>query len=406
MTSRETQKLHQTLNAAFQKQLDSEHPTGQNNESHYATSHVQSILGSPLFHKSPLQRQMEYLGRPQDREVPENLSRWLERPLEQFEHAVSDGTASLEMARLCLAIQFKKKSVEMARLCLANQPTQDSSPPTSIGAVPAFTNTMLTPGTGKVILNWLWSSGLERSGGHLKDLEFIGLLTCVLVIEQRYEPIYQWLCRLQAENISHEPTGNKEQDATQAYIIFQLVHAEADHGAGLDAAMVHFLQYFERYSNPSQRRRIFYPAGKQLSFAFANPPKHKEPWSKTMDSFVKSTPDWTHGPFIVAWQDVYHPKDPRPDKSMQYLQSLSANQVAKLNKSSRNRLIQMALKTADIYLARNDEARATKVMQLVHTHFGGSLGVMDAPPSTSSPTPSMDGEEADNLKLLEGLAVT
>ena len=391
MSPRDSQKLLGLLNASFQRHLDAEHPTGLEGKGHYARSHIQSILGSPLFGSKLLRRRGSRVNQLRDEGISlGGMQYWMKEPLRAFQKSVSNGTASLETAKLCLEMHWKN--------CLTFA--------TSTTEV-----TIDTGGAGSAILNWLWSSGMERSGEYLHDLRLIRLLTIFLVIEQRYDVIYNWFHRLQNRVTQSGTENQKQNQMAQAHLLLQLVKSESEDGAGLGAAMVHFEQYFDRIPKEHLRERAmtFRPAGTFLSFALTDPGKADTIPKEIFQPFVDATKGWANGSMSLAHaiQHVYRPENPQPGVALHFLQELRAEKLEKFGASARHRLILMSLKTAELLLASDQRSEATWVMRFLQTNYGEEVGSLSDATPQSSPTTktTLPQEEQTNLRLLESLAV-
>ena len=389
MSRRESQKLLQSLSFSFQKRLDGEYPFRLDDTSHHANTHIQSILSSPLLGSTPRRCRTLSLDQLRDRNVSmRGLRYWIHQPLDAFQHGVSSGTASIETGKLCLELQLKK--------CLAF-------------SVSELGGEIDTEGTGSVMLSWLWSSGMEESGQHVQDLRFISLLTIFLVIEQRYDVIFNWFsqCRNYGRDLADE--ASQRNHMAQANLLVQLVRSETAYGAGLAAAMVHFTQYFRRKTidSISVSRKIYDPAGSFLAHELADPGRAEVVPEDILWSFTTTTRGWVDNSSLAnVILHVYHPEKPRPDIALRFLQQLTTEKLESFSSSHRRRLIRTSLKTAELLLASNQKIGAHWIMHFIQTNFAEEVGArVSATQATRSEEKSRVEEEATHLRLLETLGV-
>ena len=389
MTPRESRKLLALLQASFQRRLDAQHPAGLENTSHSTASHIQSILGNPLFGLNSSRRRISSVKPSQavDRSL-NGLHYWMKQPLDAFLKGVSNGTASLETAKLCLEIQLRN--------CLF----PSASMPGGVTD---------TTGAGSAVLNWLWSSGMQESGFYLKDVEVIRLLTVFLVIEQRYDIVYDWFLQLQNQDPAFAAKLSKKSQTTQPNLLLGLIQSETQYGAGLGAAMVHFTQYFQRKMTDSfwANRKVYGPAGSFLAHGLAEPGKAEAVPKDILLSFTATTRGWAESSSLAsAILYVYRPENPRPQIALYYLQQLSMEKLETLSGSRRSRLILMSLRTVELLLSSNQRTGADWIMNFIQTNFAEEVGTVTASrqrESTGMKSPVKD--EANSLQLLETLGV-
>ncbi len=389
MTPRDSRKLLALLQASFQKRLDTQHPLGLEDTSHSPTSHIQSVLGNPLFGLTFSRRRLSSLKLSRSGENSlTQLQYWMKQPLDAFRRGVSNGTASLETAKLCLEIQLRN--------CISSS---SSSP----GGV------MDTTGAGSAVLNWLWSSGMQESRLYLKDLEFIRLLTVFLVVEQRYDAIYNWFLQLQDQDPSTADKSCRKSQSTQANLLLGLVHSETRYGAGLGAAMVHFTQYFQRRSTAcfSASHKIYEPAGKFLAHRLADSGKAEAVPQDILSSFTATTRGWADSTSLAnAILHIYRYENPRPHMAIHYLQQLSVERLGHLPASHRARIVMMSLKTVGLLLSSNQRRTADWITAFIRTHFAEEIGAGSASRQRrNADTKATVEDEANSLQALEVLAV-
>lgn len=268
---------------------------------------------------------------------------------------------------------------------------------------------METTGAGSAVLNWLWSSGLQESRLYLKDVEFTRLLTVFLVVEQRYDIIYDWFLQLQNLEPNFADQSCRKSQSTQANLLLGLIRSETCYGAGLGAAMVHFTQYFERRPTACfwASHKTYEPAGKFLAHRLADPGKAESVPQDILSTFTATTGGWAESSSLAhAILHVYRHNNPRPHIALQYLQQLSVEKLGHMSAPCRSRLVMMSLKTVELLLSSKQRTSADWILRFVQTHFGKDVGAVSAPGQrrlTESTTTFED--EATSLEALETLAV-
>lgn len=235
---------------------------------------------------------------------------------------------------------------------------------------------MDTEGAGTTVLNWLWSSGMQESGLYLKDIDLIRLLTVFLVVEERYDVIFDWFGRLQGQDPDCADRLGKKDQITQPKLLLGLIQSETRYGAGLGAAMVHFTQYIQRKttSNFSVSRRVYGPAGSFLAHGLADPGKAEAIPKDILSSFAATAPAWAGNTSLAnAILHVFRSENARPQVALHYLQQLPLEKLESLSASRRSRLILVSLKTAELLLSSNLKSSADWVMNFIQRHFAEEI---------------------------------
>ena len=201
LNARDSRHLLSLLNTSFTEALDKQHPkVSSEGRKNTTDQHLHSILSSPIFGpESPANRSPSNHSPPSKkhaRTTATQLSKsathepfesnsianaMIEANLKSFRHEILIGRADLAKAIVCL-----RRSID----CLMFTRKKYGS-----HAVDGFGK----HGMASMMLNWLWSSGLEKSDEFLLHNGFLPLLSPFLVAEGRVEEAMQWFWRLGAK---------------------------------------------------------------------------------------------------------------------------------------------------------------------------------------------------------------
>ena len=357
--------------------------TGRN----YTKDHLRSVLTNPLLRTKPA-----HVNKSPRRSGPNSsggLRGWMEDPLDTFKEEASRGTASLASAKLCLD--------GLKRRCLR-----------SAVASPAIAMAESQPSL--IMLNWLWSSGFEETGTFFKHAEFLDLLTIYLVVEQRYEVIHRWLEKLGEQNSSGAFTDviGQEREQSQSRLLYLLVRAECQYGAGLAGAMIHFIQNHGHTVKAGNKTKlpIFVGAGLHLSkvLARSGSAEHLPPeiYTQFMNAAEKCL---GYNSPVLAWLNAYHPSHPSADAGFHYLSTLTREKVSGYDRRTRNRLVKLAIRVAKLYIQQGDHARACSIMEVTQTHFQREVGADSKAPVVEGSS-QVNSDAEDDLHALERLSMT
>ena len=204
MSPRDSRHLLSLLKTSFTEALDKEHPKVSSEGRNSTDEHVHSILSSPIFGPKP----SEDIGRPNHpppskRHTPamatESSKSTIHGPLESisianamiefnvksFRNSILTGRADLSRATACL-----RDATSCTRFIHKKYGSQ---------ALEGFGK----HGMASMMMNWLWSSGLENSDEVLLDPKFLLFLSPFLVAEGRFKEAMEWFQRLGAKANLH-----------------------------------------------------------------------------------------------------------------------------------------------------------------------------------------------------------
>lgn len=216
MTPQESQRLLALLNTSFKQQLDQHRPS---NLEEHAGLHLHSILTNALFAAGPRSsHEATALSIPRGRSDKSTglVREFVKRPMDILKERISAGTATFQIARLCLQAE--------TRNCLASSAA-------TVG------DAMRASNATSIIMDWLWASHAETLGTILEQSHFFRLLLGFLIAEKRHDRVWSWLQILQS-NIDTAPTPHSRNSIGRTYnrLLLTFVKSEVSLGDGLDAA--------------------------------------------------------------------------------------------------------------------------------------------------------------------------
>ena len=398
MTARDSQQLLQLLNASFKQQLDRKHPAALSITEDHTDHHLQSILTNPLFNtKSRTRDTSTDKGQRIGQSLGQlHLQDHMKQPMDVFKKRVSEGTANLQTAKLCLGLQNKA--------CMAR-------------SAATRREAMRTSGAASTILQWLWSSGLEDKGLFLDDRLFISLLMPFVVAEGQQSRISRWLQR------SHRFGGNQLSsisglDRDRIHGLFaKLVGEEIHIGDGLESAINLFLRTVAdlRSSGLSGKATggLAIPTAWLLIAEIIRLPKSKGPQPTLLNAFLKTTREITSSARAVlnATLCVYIQERPDPQPVVDLFHNISAKAIKYTGASRRAQVVRLGLRAAELLLQDGRQEQAFSIMKHLQTNFAWELGspqvsqVATPVRPYKSPGPRDLRDEDVTLTLLDTLPV-
>ncbi|OHE98164.1 hypothetical protein CORC01_06532 [Colletotrichum orchidophilum] len=301
LSSRESQKLLNVLKASFRKNLDKEHgyapeigdlsAAKATSSTHSSSSrdthrrptdqHLRSILSNPLF-KSGAQLSSVPSATPRD-------------PMDVFDDAVSRGMMTRKAATGCL------KTKRMQILQSSALSVQDS---------------MMASTAGLRVVQWLRSSGQERTLDFLGDQNLTRELIPFMVAEGLEEVAWSWADR----TIRGEGPADERGKVVGA-LVAHLVAAKANvEDRNLDTAFSAILRAESTWKAESQLPRILLSPFLVLSWqSTVEAWKRPQPSTPLFDSFVGTANYILHPRLHLAHLDLHHPTNPSHEKALVYL---------------------------------------------------------------------------------------
>lgn len=392
LSPRESQKLLSLLKSSFQKRLDDIHPSSQSRSKTNTEIHLHTILAAPLFNNAS-RRQHAGISKHDHVFPAKGLSRIQQvanSPLTYFGDCVSDGTADYEIAGLCLRHEFRK--------ALAS-PDAD------------LREALKLSGAGKIILDWLRSSGQGGSLQFFRNFRFLKMLIPFVIAEGKESLIWQWLQELKTYDMlrSRSRESHLAIRKMQYHILAQRFGFEMRHGAGLNSA----LEILSQTARP-----ILFLAGHSslddLIGCFIRKLTKLSPspaiTGNSIDSLLHIINDWDTDPkYRRLLVEQYRPGCPNILSALSMLQEYpSENMLTDCNRRRRE-LIFLSFRVAELLLQDgSDEAvsSASWVMTFLQDHFAKEIGFQrQEGQHDSEQNERSKNDEASNLRLLDALSV-
>ncbi|KAI4251106.1 MAG: hypothetical protein LQ352_005055 [Teloschistes flavicans] len=374
---RESQKLLGVLNSSFQRHLDRHYPQGLAGSEQSPDLHIDSLLKSPLFGTSRVQRRSSYPRQDDNIRMDTSHARdmmfALEEPVEYFKHQVSTGSATLASANLALVNQTNKA---LASVYLDPKESMKAS------------------GIGSVMINWLWSSGQYEWLDFLNDQIFVTRLMSFLVVEGQYKPVWRWLQHARNSLAQNNPAQLQGGDALLRknirHLWCTLTKSERRYGQGLQSAMQMFMTSYRsmELSTPAISVRnlqsISARAGQYLVWDFS----HEHPSSPLEDAVIEEfdrfVGKWAYGllgEYYRALIQISHPRQPNTAPALSLLAKIQSSEIHVIRPNQRLFVLRIGLKTVEVLLEQGSFPEAASVMKTLQTEFPSELGLNTESPA-------------------------
>lgn len=353
----------------------------------------------------------------------------IKQVVQTFRKAVAAGTADLTKATLCL-----KNSREIVRVATRQHVVWD-------------TRSLQDLGVGSMMLNWLWSSGLQDTDEILLDQEFIHPLSFFLALEGDVEQLMRWFksLNLRAKSkrnpseVTHQNIDNPmaECEQSQASLPIPVQHARPilhnkgqstmyrkvfasggllrgwvsqnirenqqfilaeivrttlrnDSNGSLDSGLRIFLQTItdpENSNDSYHREFVFQPAAKLIVSHIERGDIEGRVDSSLYDAFTQTADLWSRTSTLIrATLQLYHPVSPSWAFAYYHIQTLAPSIIARMKPSQRERTVRLGLSAAETMLSHDSTLaarKAMKTMSVLEEHFGHELGVLKRSPKTT-----------------------
>ncbi|MCJ1417293.1 hypothetical protein MMC32_003635 [Xylographa parallela] len=410
LNPRDSEKLFKLLSTSFRAQLDQEHGRIGSSKTSAAEVHIQSVLDNPLFSVPPhsgfqskyggLQKSWHDSAR--NTEGAQGLPR---NAVEHFEEHVRSGTASINLAKLCLETCLKSfRDVSARRIDLK-----------------------LSSKVGVLMLQWLWSSGLERNLNFLRDPKFVAAIVPFLVVDGRDRHVYNWLLRLRSELTGTslsilEDDLIRENFRMQSNLVCNLILSEINYGSGLNAAIREFLENVDsanewvdtfpdlRKARPStfDARRILQRAGKYIVRRLVFLQTTSGIDVTGYEKLIRSTESWSlKDSFVRAQLALLHPVAPDPLLFLQYIREEMGNAVHRYPPAQTSQVIKLCLDTSNLLLSQGQHVDAQWVLHFLQETFPHKIGHLEQnlePEASGRHRESTTTKTESGLRELEALA--
>ncbi|MCJ1389115.1 hypothetical protein MMC18_001969 [Xylographa bjoerkii] len=410
LNPRDSQKLLTLLTASFRAHLDQEHGKMGLSKTSATEVHLQSVLDNPLFSvptHSRLNSKHKWLQESAHdaASTPDGFKALHKNTVEHYKEHVGSGTASIGLAKLCLD-SFLKSFRRVS---------------------PGTDNLKLSSEMSATMLQWLWSSGLERSLKFLRDSKFVALIVPCLLIDGRDRHVYNWLSRLRSE-LTGAPLNTLEDDfirdnfRMQANLVHSLIRSRTEYGSGLNDAIKEFLQNVgsaNEWVGTSQNFRDARPSTFNARWALqraGNYVVHRLALLQTtagtdlvdFERLSQSTDFWSGNvSYDRAQLALLHPVAPDPLPFLQYIRKEIRNVEQSYTPRQKSRAINLCLDTTKMLLSQGRHVDAQWVLTFVRRTFLQELGNPE-----ESLEPALSGQQHESttartesaLRELEALA--
>ena len=378
LSPRESQRLLRLLNSSFQQQLDRTYPANLEKD---AGLQIQSMLTNPLFACKPGTSALPPVSC--DRKSNQALGLLngiMKRPATLFKEQIAAGTATLEMAKLCLQAEYRN--------CLRAPEVQ-------------LRDVLGSSGIGSLVFDWLWASGSGDIETLLEDRDLVRYICPFVFAENHQSRVWRWAQLEWKTNTSK----------AHSLLLLQLVKAENIYGQGLGPAIYMFIKCMEcNQSVDSPHMRYHSAAAWYLTRAVAKSAEVKrEDWSLMLrfSSMIKHFANPRS--LIVAYHSVHLAKSPSPNVALKYLQGLPS-ETRIFSKSKIAHIVAMGLRAAEIFLEKGRQNEAIWIMEYLQTQFPNEIGVSSKAQKLSLTQEAVsvhDGsfDEEEALRNLDGLAI-
>ena len=254
-----------------------------------------------------------------------------------------------------------------------------------------------------MVLEWLWSSGIEELGEHFKNRDFIALLVRFLTTESNQDRIRQWLKDLSLK------AGKEQSQATfydyYRHLLRVSIKAEITSGKGPMSAM----DLFTRISEDARHEgfvdgkisHILHATAYELTTHFLDHAYGADLQKLSFEPYLMAVKSLcqNHASCLSALHDVYLAKDPNPKSALAYFKCLSTRRIHSMKPRLRYRIVLLGLKTAELCLIKGCYFDAVSVMDLLRKEFPDEIGLDRGLLETRKAN-----EEEQSLRMLETLA--
>ncbi|MCJ1385644.1 hypothetical protein MMC17_008767 [Xylographa soralifera] len=406
---RDSQKLLTLLTTSFRAHLDQEHGKIGSSKTSATDVHLQSVLDNPLFSISPHSRLHSRYGGIEKNghgsaRIPEGVEGLHSNAVEHFEEHVRSGTASIDLAKLCLQTYLKGFRGVGARRVDLKLPSKVSG----------------------IMLQWLWSSGLEGNLNFLRDSKFVALIVPFLLVDGRDRHVYDWLLRLRSELTgsslsTFEDSFIRDNFRMQANIVHNMIASEANYGSGLNSAIREFLrnvgstsEWFNTFPDLLRARTSNFNtrwalqrAGDYIVRRLALLPTTSAVDLVGYERLLQRIESWSGNvSFDRAQLALLHPVAPNPLLSLQYIRKEMQDATHIYTPRQKSQAINLCFGTSEILLSKGQHMDARWILNFVRKTFPQEIGNLEHSLETaaSGQRESAAAKTDWGLRQLEALA--
>ncbi|WYZ42614.1 hypothetical protein EsH8_VI_000313 [Colletotrichum jinshuiense] len=354
LSTRESQKLLNVLKTSFRQNLDKEHgwtsetpessasqasakQSSSSRDSHRRPTdrHLRAILSNPLF-KSGVQPSNIALATPRD-------------PMDVFDEAVSRGMMTRKAATGCLRTKHQKILQSSAL---------------------SVQDVMLASAAGLRVVQWLRSSGEERTLDFVTDQHFVNELLPFMVAEGLEEVAWEWADRM----VRGEGPAD-ENSKIVGSLLSSLVTAKSNlEDRNLDTAFSAMLRADATWKADPQLPDILLRPWRVLSWrSTVEAWKRPLPSAALFESYV-GTASHIRRPLRLdrAHLELHHPTNPNHERALQFLQDKRLGNLES-NSSLVTRVIFMGMDAVSHLTRLGRTTEAESLLRLLQSRFSEEL---------------------------------
>ncbi|KAK8192728.1 hypothetical protein M8818_007900 [Zalaria obscura] len=403
LTERESQRLLNALTSSFKDQLDEKHPDVSTSRKPLPSAitqlpqpptssterHLASVLTNPLLASVPTRRSSAI----------SQLQTGQVHPVKVFEECVSSGSATVEIAILCLEAFLKS---------LATKTAQE------------YQHQIKEMAAGARTLRWMWSTDLEKILHRADRARLFDYLVLFLVKENRDEAVWELLT---TETNSPSTESLKAISQAQKWrndLLLSLMRAHCRSHKSKEKGQVNALLAFlnaldikaSAPANSPLHHLNLAPAGTYLvnrSEHFSRMDSGRWAFCGLYDRFIKSVPQWSTAPGGSALHKqailyLRHPYAPSASSALSFIQLLKASPDHPLlhpsTQQQKWKVLSFFFDTVQLLQKQGFADDAAWVIEFMRQHFKHDL-VEDA--ETRPETIRHFGEDAESSRVGEDL---
>ena len=307
-------------------------------------------------------------------------------PLQSFVDHMAAGTATISLARFCLAAQKRRLWLlpkEEARTALRSSQT------------------------GAIMLSWLWSSGMETSLKFCSDKRFINLLMPFLVAEGREATVLQWLRYLNLKSTTLIGQERSESWEIRSHIVKSLVFAQSEQRDGIARAIELFVALINQSTGgttPDDVRQVYGPVGRKLVSRLVWKELSPSLDQAIFDAFVETSSKWSLlSSYYKALLLLHNTWGADPTCALHYIRSTNKGNIERMSPRMRKRMVLLCIETAQALFAAYREAEAMSVMRFLETHFVNEIASLQPDQKKWHASPAGSGRSAAKDKFMHQL---
>lgn len=389
LSARGAEKLYWLLQTSFQRHLDRRHPSISERSKTATQIHINSILAAPHFNNVSKRRPAIIPPLDQDSRAMSVNHLLAKFPMTYFGDCVSSGTATREIAIVCLESELRKA------LALPDLKIHDN---------------LKLVGGGTTVLKWLHSCSQGESLAFLVDYRLLKVLIPFLIAEGKESLVWEWLQELKTHCILRSRSKGSQLAIRniQRSILFVKFRFEITLGPGLEFAIGRLsltakdIYFLCGHSTLDDLIGYFI---NNLGRAFSRTASNGE----SIDLMIQIIDKWQTDPlYRRSLAELYRTEGPGIASALTLLQEYPTKDLPTDNDRRRQDLISLSFGLAKLLLRDGSDTAvtsATWVMGFLQDHFAKEIGYTRKEKSIKSQSHKRpNSDEAFHLRLLDALS--